>query len=239
MTLDTEGVLGSHVKGGSDDGVKLSTPGCALLAAILGFPKVGRCAHVRERAFVRRVHCTCAGAHVSVCTGMCMKVCVCVCLCVCVCVCVCVRARALFRSLLSMRMRMGTSLCKCTRVHVSVKCWQKSPLHNNTFYGKPPSIHPLAVPPVPTPQNASRDFAASVAALSPADAARCASDSAGSRVLEALLMGPASTETKKQLLGSLEESWGKVAGKAPGSFLVERAYAWGVSGGSPLGGAWR
>lgn len=78
-------------------------------------------------------------------------------------------------------------------------------------------------------QNASRDFAGSLAALCPSDALRCAVDSAGSRALEALLIGPASTEAKKQLLGKLEGSWGKVALKAPGSFLVERAYAWGVS----------
>jgi hypothetical protein len=38
MTLDTEARLG----GGDDGGVRLSTPGCALLATILGFPKVGR-----------------------------------------------------------------------------------------------------------------------------------------------------------------------------------------------------
>lgn len=46
-------------------------------------------------------------------------------------------------------------------------------------------------------------------------------------------------QTKKELLGKLEGSWGKVAGKAPGSFLVERAYAWGVSRGDrwPLAGA--
>ncbi|KIY97090.1 puf protein [Monoraphidium neglectum] len=77
------------------------------------------------------------------------------------------------------------------------------------------------------PKNASRDFAASVAALTPADAARCAADPAGSRVLEALITGPAGTETKKQLLGKLAGSWGKVALKAPGSFLVERAFGWG------------
>jgi hypothetical protein len=46
MTLDTAAVLGGQdgqAGGGGDDGsIKLSTPGCALLAAILGFPKVGR-----------------------------------------------------------------------------------------------------------------------------------------------------------------------------------------------------
>ncbi len=74
-----------------------------------------------------------------------------------------------------------------------------------------------------------------MAALSRADAARCAADSAGSRALEALLLGPASTEAKKQLLGKLAGSWGRVALKAPGSFLVEKAFAWGVSGAdSPL-----
>lgn len=78
-------------------------------------------------------------------------------------------------------------------------------------------------------QNAARDFAASVAALSPADATRCACDAAGSRALEALLLGPASTEHKKQLLSKLADSWDRVALKAPGSFLVEKAYGWGVS----------
>jgi len=48
-------------------------------------------------------------------------------------------------------------------------------------------------------------------------------------VFEALLLGPAATDTKKQLLGKLKGSWGKVALKAPGSFLVEKAFAWGVS----------
>jgi hypothetical protein len=80
-----------------------------------------------------------------------------------------------------------------------------------------------------TPQNASRDFAASVAALPPADAARAAGDASGSRALEALLLGPAAPEAKKQLLGKLAGSWGRVALKAPGSFLVEKAYGWGVS----------
>lgn len=40
MTLDTEAVLGGAGRAAADDSVKLSTPGCALLAAILGFPKV-------------------------------------------------------------------------------------------------------------------------------------------------------------------------------------------------------
>jgi hypothetical protein len=40
MTLDTGAVLA----GGDDGGARLSTPGCALLAAILGFPKVRLCA---------------------------------------------------------------------------------------------------------------------------------------------------------------------------------------------------
>jgi hypothetical protein len=46
MTLDTAAAFGSSSGGGGagaagDDGsVRLSTPGCALLAAILGFPKV-------------------------------------------------------------------------------------------------------------------------------------------------------------------------------------------------------
>ena len=78
-------------------------------------------------------------------------------------------------------------------------------------------------------QNASRDFAASVAALPPADAARVACDASGSRALEAHLLGSASVEHKKQLLSKLAESWDRVALKAPGSFLVEKAYGWGVS----------
>lgn len=68
-----------------------------------------------------------------------------------------------------------------------------------------------------------------MAELSPADATRCACDASGSRALEALLMGSASTEHKKQLLGKLAGSWDRVALKAPGSFLVEKAYGWGVS----------
>lgn len=38
MTLDTNAVLGGGGDGGSEE--RLSTPGCALLATILGFPKV-------------------------------------------------------------------------------------------------------------------------------------------------------------------------------------------------------
>ena len=68
-----------------------------------------------------------------------------------------------------------------------------------------------------------------MAALSPADAARVACDASGSRALEAHLLGSASVEHKKQLLSKLAESWDRVVLKAPGSFLVEKAYGWGVS----------
>jgi len=40
MTLDTAVVLGGQGGQQQDEGARLSTPGCALLAAMLGFPKV-------------------------------------------------------------------------------------------------------------------------------------------------------------------------------------------------------
>ena len=49
MTLDTNAVLGRSNDGGGGSGGgedRLSTTGCALLATILGFPKVGGVAHV-------------------------------------------------------------------------------------------------------------------------------------------------------------------------------------------------
>ncbi len=81
-------------------------------------------------------------------------------------------------------------------------------------------------------QTAACDFATSVAALSPDDAAAVGADPGGARVLEALLASPAANAaTKIRLLEALQGSWAAVALKPAGSYFVEAAYTWAVSRG--------
>jgi hypothetical protein len=71
----------------------------------------------------------------------------------------------------------------------------------------------------------------SLMSLSPSDLVGVALDPAGSRVLEAVLLGPAATrEDKAGLMRGLRGGWGEVAMRPAGSFFLEKAYHWTVRG---------
>jgi hypothetical protein len=79
------------------------------------------------------------------------------------------------------------------------------------------------------PRKVAKPWAASVAGLPAADAARAARDPAGSRALQALLEGGgASAEARSGLLAALDGAWGGISLLGAGSHLLEHAYAWAV-----------
>ena len=74
------------------------------------------------------------------------------------------------------------------------------------------------------PAAACRQYADSVAAISPEEAAAAACDSAASRALEAMLRGGAPPGLKRKLLCSLQPRWAALAASPAGSHVVEAAY---------------
>jgi nucleolar protein 9 len=74
------------------------------------------------------------------------------------------------------------------------------------------------------PAVACRQYADSVAAISPEEAAAAACDSAASRALEAMLRGGAPPGLKRKLLCSLQPRWAALAASPAGSHVVEAAY---------------
>ena len=77
-------------------------------------------------------------------------------------------------------------------------------------------------------QEAGAPFSESLAALPDAALAHTGADSAGSRVLEAFLEGPAGAKAKKRALRKLRGSYARLAATPGGSHAVQACYRAGV-----------
>jgi hypothetical protein len=119
---------------------------------------------------------------------------------------------------------LRTTIC-----HVHAPGTRKGDPAAHEFYVSAAACHAAPLQP------ASQDYISSLLALSPAALAHVAADPSGSRVVEALLLGPAPAAAKQQLLQRLQGHWAAVAMSAPGSFVVEKAFDWAVSGDTSWG----
>lgn len=77
-------------------------------------------------------------------------------------------------------------------------------------------------------QEAGAPFAEALADLSDAELAHAGADSAGSRVLEAFLEGPAGARARKRALRKLRGSYARLAATPGGSHAVQACYRAGV-----------